>query len=163
MDTPLNLLKHAYAIAASSYDPSTQNGALLFAADETLIFAAANLFPGKTLATDTRLQDRNSKYGFVQHAERRVISYAARYGKATLGGTLVCPWMACDQCAGGIVDAGITRVIGHKQAIDRVHENWRDSIDRGRIILAENDVIVELYDGKVGGAEVRFNYEIWYP
>lgn len=163
MDTPLNLLRHAYQIATTSYDPSTQNGALLFAADGSLIATAANIFPGDTRPTDERLNDRNTKYGFVVHAERGTIAKAARHGKVTEGGVLVCPWAACDQCAGMIVEAGIKKVIGHKQAISRVHPNWRDSIDRGLIIFAENRVPVELYDGKVGGPEVRFNYETWYP
>lgn len=162
-DTPRNMLKHAYDIAATSYDPSTQNGAILLSPNGSLIAVSANRFPGEVRPTDERLNDRDIKYDFVIHAETAVVAMAAKAGRSTLGATLICPWAACAPCAGVIIEAGIKRIIAHKQAIDRVHPNWRKSIDRGFIKLLESGIPVSQYDGEVGGVEVRFNYEVWKP
>lgn len=48
----------------------------------------------------------------AQHAERNAISGAAKHGVATKGATIYC-WctLPCQQCAGGIIAAGISKVV----------------------------------------------------
>lgn len=156
------LLRLAYKYAfATSDDPNTQNGAVLFDGREPLILGS-NQFPPGVEKTPERLE-RPDKYAFMEHAERNAILSAAQYGYATRGLVLVCPWFACPDCARAIVGAGIRRVIGHKQVYDRTPERWLKPVQQGDQILEEGGVEREYYDGPIGECEILFDGEIWRP
>ena len=149
-----------------SVDPSTQNGSLLVSMDEMV--DAANYFPHGVM-TDPSRWEPPMKYAFIEHAERNAIYAAARLGIPTEGSVLYCPWFACYDCARGIIQAGISRVVGHLACFEKTPDRWKESINIAFTMLHEANVKCDLYDGVVFGPEIkdpisiRFNTEIWRP
>jgi len=107
------LLKIAYLEAQKSTNPSTQNGAILVDDKGNVILSAVNSFPDGVTETEER-QNRPLRYKFSVHSERNVLYLAARLGIKTEGLLMVCPWAACTDCAQGIIQAGIKRLVVHK-------------------------------------------------
>jgi len=159
-----DLLRLAYEhAAAGSHDNSTHTGAVLVTRDRAYVFPVANRFPEGVEVTPERLNDRDLKLQFMEHAERWAIYQAARFGRATEGATMYAPWFACADCARAIACAGIEKVVGHQAPFDRTPERWLKSIEIGNTILDEAGVIREYYDGPIGGVELLFNKEMWSP
>lgn len=104
--------------------------------------------------------ERPLKNFFIEHAERNAIYSAAKKGFKTDGMTMVCPWFSCADCARGIVQSGIKKVIGLGKFEDpSFHPNWKESIERGRQILREGGVAMEFYNGVIGSS-MRINNEV---
>ena len=165
--TDKEFLKQAYAFAAEhSPDPSTQNGAILVHQhDGRVIARGANRFPRGVKVTKERLE-RPLKYSFICHAERDAIYDAARWGEATYGRIMYCPWYACTDCARAIIQAGIAEVIGHKTILDKTPDRWKETIDIALGMLDDAGVknsFVGGEEGELGAVGVLFNGEIWYP
>ncbi len=158
-----HLLRQAYLVAQGSPDTSTKNGALLVASDGRVIASGYNSFTDETQVCRPWNYERPRKYKVMEHAERAIIYRAARQGLTTRGLTLVCPWASCPDCARGIVLAGITLVVSHKQAWDRTPPRWYDETLLGREILQGGNVEFQMFDGKIGGVENLFNREVWKP
>jgi len=153
-----------------SPDPSTQLGAVLAArrGDKTFTMVGNNGPSRGIQLSDELLNNRNLKLTAFVHAEQAAILSAASAGFQCRGATLFVPWYACIDCAKNIVGAGIIRVVGHKQMMEKTPEHWRASINAGLSILTIAGVECCLFDGPVGpsgddGVTVRFNGETWKP
>ncbi len=156
-----NLLKIAYFKAKESANPSTQNGAVLINDKGDIILSAVNSFPEGV----ARTQERNVKplrFKFSVHAERNVIFQAARLGIKTKGLTMVCPWAACSDCAQAIIQAGIKRLVVHKQALNR-SSRWQENIELAFAMLREARVKIIIFDGKIGVGKILRSKEFWNP
>lgn len=128
--------------ATFSPDPSKKNGALLLDDELRLLTIGINNFPCNVISTPERWE-RPTKYQFVEHAERNAIYQACRHGVCTNQGTLVVVWAACADCARGIIQAGIRRLV--RCATDNTGSPWAESIAVGDLMLHEAGVeIVEL-------------------
>jgi dCMP deaminase len=163
MDTR-EYLRIAYRTSSLySDDPRTQNGAVLVPVNDQPI-VGVNRLPDGVKKWAGRLE-RPAKYKWIEHAERVAILKAACQGVATEGATLYCPWFACPDCARAIIFAGITKVIGHRQAMDR--KLWADDIEIGNTMLDEHGVIREYFDGPVFDKDnytiIRFDGQLWTP
>jgi dCMP deaminase len=155
-------LREAYKIGALySTDRSTQNGAILVGWG-TIFAWGANRFPEGVEETEARLE-RPAKYDFVVHAETSVIYHAAKKGISTRGLILYAPWSACCECAKGIIESGILRVVAHRTIMDASYNQWVKSIETAKTMFKEAGVIYEQYDGKIGGVEVLFNGQPFRP
>lgn len=164
-NTSRGYLLAAYAAAKHSPDPSTQNGAVLVPSkyDEHAPFIIGyNKFPNGVAVEPNRLV-KPIKYSFMEHAERYVIYRAACMGVSTCGATLYVPWFACVDCARAIIISGISKVVGHKQAMERDSCFWRESINTAMDMLHEAKIDIELYDGQLGCDEVLFSGKMWQP
>jgi len=139
--------------ARDSDDPRTQNGAVL-RAKSGYVVAAANTVPAGSLRPD-RLSPP-LKYSFMEHAERNVIYTAARQGVATHQATLYCPWFACCDCARAIIQAGVTRVVGHTTPRLLTPERWQETIALADDMLRDAGVELAFIDD-VLGVQYRFN------
>lgn len=160
----IEYLEKAYEQASNfSDDPRTQNGAILVKGNN-IIGVGVNKFPTNVQKTAERLE-RPKKYQFMEHAERNAIYDAARYGFSVIDSTLYCPWYCCADCARALVQAGVKRVVGHKQVFEAYGEGaWTDSINAGNEILDEGGVVRDLYDGKIGNnISILLNGEVWCP
>lgn len=138
-------MRDAYLVAQASPDPSTQNGAILFNSDGGWIGFDCNHFPTGVEYNDERWE-RPLKYEVIEHAERNAIFHAARVGAETYGSTMVVPWAACADCARAIIQAGVKRVVRHKQSTERGQgRNWDGTISIADIMLREAGVdIIDL-------------------
>lgn len=156
------LLRFAYKTGVNSHDPDTVTSAVLINREDSIIGLGANALPPGVKVTPERV-NRPGKYMYLEHAERVAILAAARRGFATYGSTLIAPWYACAECARAIVFAGVTRVVGHKQAHDRTPDHWKASIAIGDEIMLEAGVQLLLYDGKVGNCTHKIDGVLWEP
>lgn len=149
---------YAYWVAKRSDDRSTNNGALLMQS-EVIVCAGFNHFI-HGYGDLPEHHERPLKYSLTEHAERDVIYEAARRGICTDGATMVGPWVACPDCARAIVEAGIDRVVCHRQCMERTPKRWEDMVLLGLEILKLGDVELAAYDGCVGIDNLNGG-EIW--
>lgn len=105
----LELAEH---VATWSKDPSRKVGAVIVNDKRRIVSVGYNGFPAGLEDTDTRLLDRDTKYKFMQHAERNAIENAsvASFEGCTLYSTL----LPCIECAKSIVSKEIRRVVTYK-------------------------------------------------
>lgn len=156
----------AYQEASKSIDPSTQNGALIVNEEtQEIISSGHNRFPKDVQCFDDRWE-RPLKYKYIEHAERNSIYDAVKNGVSTNGLTMFCPWAACADCARGIIEAGIKKLVTHKQAHDRSSTHWKDEIDIAFTMFSEANIEIFMYDGHIceeNPIELRHSGEIWIP
>ena len=104
-----------------SKDPSTQVGAVItHTRSKRVVSMGFNGFPAGVEDTQERLDDRETKYEMVVHAEQNALMFA---GDRAEGGTLyVHPLPPCARCAVMIIQAGIKRVVCDQPDFD--HQRW---------------------------------------
>lgn len=90
-------------------------------------------------APGVRLSDRwerPAKYEWVEHAERNAVYNAARNGIATKGAKAYLNWAPtpCVECTKGLIQAGITEVIGPAIPFP-LNKDWK--FDISKALLAE--------------------------
>lgn len=107
-DKARQALAHAQYIAEHySKDPRTKVGALILAPDWTPISWGYNGFPKGTLEMPELWADREAKYKRVRHAEANALDFARG---DTRGAAIFCTLFPCSQCAGQIIQKGISAV-----------------------------------------------------
>lgn len=141
------VLAQCYRQATFSPDTSTQIGAVI--ADPTgLIRYATFSYNGFCSGWEPTEQDyeRPRKYAVTEHAERRAIYTAARIGIALDGCTLYSTWAACADCARGIVESGISRLVRHHPPHDETVDRWLESVAIGDELMKSGGVeIVDIH------------------
>jgi dCMP deaminase len=144
----LKLLAEACRHAAEfSMDPHTQNGALLVSTMGEVVLAA-NTMP--EIESRPERFVRPKKYLYIEHAERNAIYLAARRGICTENATLYVPWFACADCARAIIQAGITRVVGHIVPWMQTPDRWKESVRAAESMLEEAGVVSSYLDDELG-------------
>lgn len=155
-------LRLAYEEARYSTDRSTQNGAMIVN-QGYIIGSGSNHFPRGVAETDARMV-RPTKYLYVVHAEAEAVYDAARRGNSTDGATMYSPWAACNECAKSIIEAGIVRVVVHKEAIEQSHSQWSDPIRIALEMFQEAGVEYVLFSAQYkDGLSLLFNGNYWEP
>lgn len=96
--------------AATKSKDSTKVGAALVGPDGEVRLTSFNGLPRGVEDRPYRYE-RPTKYLFCQHAERNLISFAARYGIRSDGCSVYSTHFPCAQCAGALVQAGIRCVV----------------------------------------------------
>lgn len=128
----LELAEH---IAQWSKDPSTKCGAVIVDEDHRIIGIGYNGFPRGVKDEKGRLSDRQVKNMLTVHAETNAILNSTASVK---GATLyVWPIPPCCDCAGNIIQSGITCVVSPTEFPDR----WAESIIQARVAMDEAGVI----------------------
>ena len=156
------LLKTAYLEAQKSTNISTQNSALLIDDKNNIILSANNSFPDGIKENEERQNDKPLRLKYSIHAERNVLYLAAKKGIKTEGLVMVCPWATCSDCSQAIIQAGIKKLITHKQALDR-SGRWQEDIEFAFNMLREAGVEIIVFDGKIGVGKILRSGEYWEP
>ena len=156
------LLKTAYLEAQKGTNISTQNSALLIDGQGNIVLSATNSFPNNVKEIKERQEDKSTRYKYSVHAERNVLYLAAKEGIKTEGMTMVCPWATCTDCAQAIIQAGIKKLVTHKQALDR-SGHWKEDIEFAFNMLKEAGVEIVVFDGKMGIGKILRSGEQWEP
>lgn len=141
-------LRACYSYAKISKHPSTHNAALIIRDNKIIVEGVNNLPPGVRDKAE-RFQGDN-KHIYLNHAERDAIYKAARAGIATEGLTMVMPWLPCIPCTNAVISCGISRLIVHKQMLERTKERWREELKSGAQLMKEAALRITAYDGIVG-------------
>jgi dCMP deaminase len=133
----LGLAQH---VAAWSKDPSTKVGAVIVRPDRTVASVGFNGFPRGVRDLAERLNDREAKYAYIVHGEKNAIIHAReRLDGYTL---YVWPFMPCADCAGAMIQAGISRVV----SIRSYEPRWAQSFAFTEAMFAEAGVELVLYE-----------------
>jgi dCMP deaminase len=132
-------IQMAEFVASKSKDPSTKTGVVIVGPDHEVLSVGYNGFPRGVVDNLERYQDREVKYSLVAHAETNAIFNAARAGVRLKGTTMYTSFgpVTCQECAKGIIQAGIVRLIGRKIDHDFGHGRWVESIRTGLMMLHE--------------------------
>ena len=125
-------------ISSWSKDPSTKVGAVVVDDDRRVISLGYNGFP-RGVSDDERLDNRESKYKIVTHAEANALLFASESLKGYTIYTY--PFMPCSKCAGLIIQAGIKRVVSYASS----NERWSEDFEVSRRMMCEAGVKVNEY------------------
>ena len=133
-------LKLSKEISTWSKDPSTKVGALIISEDRNIISTGYNGFPRGIEDTEERLNNRETKYKFILHAEMNCILNALYNGRSVKDCILFVHGLPpCSECTKSIIQAGIKKVITDSKATD----NWKESLKLSLEMLKEANVEIE--------------------
>ena len=120
-------LRLAKEVATWSKDPSKQVGAIAIGEKGQVLSQGYNGFPRKVNETEERLTVRETKYKYVVHAEMNCI-YNATFTGASLNNATMYVWglPVCNECAKGLAQVGVKRVVSPKTVAD-VPDKWKIS------------------------------------
>ena len=116
----------AKEVASWSKDPSTQVGAVTVGKKKEVLSQGFNGFPRGIVDSEDRYNNRETKYKYVVHAEMNAI-YNATYSGVSLDGAVLYVYglPICSECAKGIIQVGIKKVIIEKS---KELDNWNESV-----------------------------------
>ena len=127
----------AKVAARKSKDPSTKVGAVIARPDRTIVATGYNGFPRGVADTPERLNDRNTKYSLVVHAEMNAILSAR---ESLQGYTLyTVPFMPCDRCFVHVIQAGIKRVVFPPATPEQL-DRWGKAFETVRALAQEANI-----------------------
>lgn len=141
-------LRLAAEVATWSKDPNTQVGAVVVGSKGQILSQGYNGFPRGINDTAKRLNDRDTKLSLVVHAEMNAIFNATYSGVSLDGSTIFIHGLpACSECAKGIIQVGIKKVVVSKQCIE-ARPHWNDSWNKSKAMFAEAGVAIFVIDEK---------------
>lgn len=135
----IRYLTLAQQCAGWSKDPSTKVGAVIVKPDTGAILSMGyNGFPRKIEDSDEKYLDRETKYKYIVHAEMNAIFNACYNGTNLVGSHLyLWPLPPCVECAKGIIQSGISKVIIPR---DSIPDRWNDSCKTAHSLFEEAGV-----------------------
>jgi dCMP deaminase len=126
-------MRVAREISSWSKDPSKQIGAVAVNDDRRILATGYNGFPKGIEDIPERYEDRSIKYDLVVHAEMNCIYNATFNGISLKGSTLyVYGLPVCHDCAKGIIQVGINRIV---MAMEDIPQKWLDSFDESGVLV----------------------------
>ena len=120
-------LDMAKEVATWSKDPSTKVGAVAVGSKGQILSQGYNGFPRGVKDHQERYDVREEKYKYVVHGEMNAIYNACHTGASLDGATLYVTGLpVCSECAKGIIQVGITKVI--MEYPKDIPDSWRESM-----------------------------------
>ena len=125
-----HFLKMCDLMASKSKDKSTKVGAVIIGPDNEIISTGYNGFPRNVDDEVEERHERPDKYMWTEHAERNAIYNAARIGVSLKDCTLYLNFnpFPCADCARGVIQSGITTIIGSSIEFPGKGEQWEKSL-----------------------------------
>jgi dCMP deaminase len=137
-------LDMAYLVASWSKDPSSKIGAVAVSPKGQVLSTGYNGFPRNIEDSSDRLHDRELKYKYIVHAEMNAIYNATYNGVSLDGSTLYVSGLpCCNQCALGIIQVGIKRVVMEG---DVTNDRWAESWSLTKQLFEEAGVEWEFFN-----------------
>lgn len=137
-------LQLAREVASWSKDPSRKIGAVAVGSKGQILSQGYNGFARGLADTPERLNDRETKYKYIVHAEMNVIYNATFSGVSLDGASLyVYGLPVCSECAKGILQVGIEKVYIF---VDQdIHVSWLESWERTMDMFKEAGIEFHMY------------------
>lgn len=136
-------LRLARDIASWSRDPSRKIGAIAIGQHGQILAQGYNGFSRGIADTAERLHNREEKYKFTVHAEMNVIYNACLNGVSLNGADLyVYGLPVCSECAKGIIQVGIKRVI--MTFDETIQDTWCESFKLTQKMFSESGIVYEV-------------------
>lgn len=143
-------MRQVYLVASKSKDLRTRIGAVLVK-DNRIISQGYN---GICMSVNDNVQERNErpmKYLYYAHAEANSVFSCARFGVSSLGSTIYTQGVPCANCTQAVIQAGVSRVIVHKQWPNLIHsKQWIESIGASCQMLEEAGIPIIRFDKELG-------------
>lgn len=136
-------LEMAKLIASRSRD-SSKVGAVLVGIDKEVLATGYNGFPRLVEDLEKR-QGKEEKLNWAVHAEVNAICNAARVGVSLKSSTLYVNKFPCSNCAGALVQVGITKVVSNDTKLWKNNPAGDDG-SRALRIFAEAGIIISAPD-----------------
>ena len=132
----------ALEVSGWSKDPSKKIGCIAVK-DRRVIAAGYNGYP--IGIPDDDLEDRETKYTKMVHAEQNMIYNACRHGVSLVGATVYVTGLpVCGECWKGLVQCGVTRVV--MPNIETVADRWLASCTTGKDMMEQAGIEVYQYN-----------------
>lgn len=142
-------LRIAKEVASWSKDPRSQVGAIAVQS-RRIVATGYNGFPRGLEDTEDRLTVRELKRRYVVHAEMNCIFNATYNGISLEGSTMyVYGLPVCSECAKGIIQSGVKRVVGSTDLEAGIPVQWMESYKQTMLMLDEVDIEFKLVDNMV--------------
>lgn len=135
-----HFLDIAKLVAERSKDPHTKVGAVLVR-DRRIISSGYNGIPRGVLEDDPKRHLPPTKYLYYEHAERNALYNSVYEGISTKGSTLYCTWTSCTDCARGLIQAGIKRIVVPEDPV--ITDIWLENFSIAGVMLKEAGIGVE--------------------
>jgi len=131
----------AKVISTWSKDPSKKIGAIAIGSKGQVLAQGFNGFPRGIDDADDRLNDRETKYKYVVHAEMNLI-YNATFNGISLDGSTVYIYglPLCSECAKGLIQVGIKRIVMSRDSLENIDERWQESFELTLQLLNESGI-----------------------
>jgi len=140
-------LRLAKEVASWSKDPSTKVGAVAVL-NGMVLAQGYNGFPRGIKDSEEKYLDRETKYQYVVHAEMNCIFNAAMNGVSLYGSTLyIYPLPACHECAKGIIQCGVERVVSPVFENEFTQRRWEKSCSTTFNMFEEAGIEYDLIKG----------------
>lgn len=139
----LRFLGLAAHVAQWSKDPSTKVGAVITDDKNRIISLGYNGFPRGVLDSNERLENRETKYKIIVHAERNAILFAGK----SLDNCIIYTWpfQPCSVCAGIIIQSGISRVVS--PTCNNIR--WYDDFKLAQEMFLEAKIPIKFYEDQI--------------
>lgn len=136
------MLERAFDLAMQSPNRSRKTAAVIHIGDMVLS-ESCNTFPGGVADLPER-HEGESRYKWIEHAERLAVFGAARRGAATEGASMTTLWYPCSECARAIVGSGIAELCC--SVPDLSDDRWGSDFVVAAQILEEGGVRLRYHD-----------------
>ncbi len=134
-------------LAASwSKDRNRKVGAVIVDENNRIVSTGYNGFPSGINDDIDARHERPAKYLFTEHAERNALYSAVNHGIKTKGCTMILEWYPCADCARGIIQSGLKKVVCSPP--DFTDDRWGSSFKASEEMFKEAGVIIEHYTEK---------------
>lgn len=134
----------AEELSNNSTDPNIKVGCVLVKDDELISEGWNRIINGVEDIEDR--YSRPAKFFWIEHAERIAVYNAARNGICTEGATAyvnVSPCSVCTQCLRGLIECGITRIVGNTRKIEHTGKiKTHATVNEKMIEEAEIEIII---------------------
>jgi dCMP deaminase len=108
----IRYMELARQISSWSKDPSKKIGAVVIGETGQVLAQGYNGFPRGVKDTEERYNHRETKYNYIVHAEMNAIFNASWNGVSLKASTIYIYGLpVCHECAKGIIQTGIKRVV----------------------------------------------------
>lgn len=137
------LLKLAFTVSEKSKDPSVKVGCVIVGPSREIRSTGFNGFPR---GCNDNIPERNvqpKKYLWFEHAERNAIYNAARCGIPLEGCIMYVTAPPCTNCARGIVQSGIKKIVYPVDHAFKDREDWKEDMKEAKAILNEGGVALK--------------------
>lgn len=161
----LPFMAEAYDKALQSPDPSSQNGAVIIKhLGWDLFHKVSSGYNHFYNGIEPEVEDRDEKLRRIEHAERDAIYRAASYGESTQNAVLVCPWVACVDCARAIIGSGIGVVVHHWDRHVVSPSRWVDQINQALGWMEAAGIRIQTLEGPIPSTEpILVSGRLWCP
>jgi dCMP deaminase len=129
-------------VASWSKDTNTKVGAVIVDTDNIVLSMGYNGFPRGCDDTVAERYEKPIKYLYTEHAERNALYHAARHGVSLKGCTLYVTLFCCADCARGIIQSGIKKVVAPTPDLE--HDKWGSHFQAAIDMLNEANVEIKL-------------------